>query len=43
MLDVTAEHDLVLGREIAAVGRGQLHPIAGHRDVAPALVRAFSA
>lgn len=43
LLDVTAEHDLVLGREIAAVGRGQLYPIASHRDVAPALVRAFSA
>jgi Mg-chelatase subunit ChlD len=42
LLDVTAEHDLVLGREIAAAGRGQLYPIAGHRDVAPALVRAFS-
>ena len=43
LLDVTAEHDLVLGREIAAVGRGQLYPIASHRDVAPALVRAFLA
>jgi hypothetical protein len=26
-----------------AVGHGQLYPIASHRDVAPALVRAFSA
>ena len=33
----------MLGREIAAVGRGQLYLIASHRDVAPALVRAFSA
>ncbi len=43
LLDVTAEHDLVLGREIAAAGRGQLYPVAGHRDIAPALVRAFRA
>jgi Mg-chelatase subunit ChlD len=41
LLDVTAEHDLLLGREIALAGRGHLYPIASHRDVAPALVRAF--
>jgi Mg-chelatase subunit ChlD len=43
LLDVTGEHDLPLGQELAAAGRGRLHRIAGHRDVAPALVRAFSA
>jgi hypothetical protein len=42
LLDVTGEHDLTLGQEIAATGHGHLYPIASHRDVAPALVRAFS-
>ena len=42
LLDVTGEHDLTLGREIAAAGHGNLYRIASHRDVAPALVRAFS-
>jgi Mg-chelatase subunit ChlD len=42
LLDVTGEHDLALGREIAAAGHGYLFPLASHRDVAPALVRAFS-
>ena len=41
LLDVTGQHDLMLGREIAQAGRGHLYPIASHRDVAPALVRAF--
>ncbi|MGH2928420.1 MAG: vWA domain-containing protein, partial [Solirubrobacteraceae bacterium] len=41
LLDVTGQHDLMLGREIALAGRGHLYPIASHRDVAPALVRAF--
>lgn len=41
LLDVTGQHDLILGREIALAGRGHLYPIASHRDVAPALVRAF--
>jgi Mg-chelatase subunit ChlD len=41
LLDVTGQHDLVLGREIALAGRGRLYPIASHRDVAPALIRAF--
>jgi hypothetical protein len=43
LLDVTGEHDLPLGKELAAAGHGRLYRIAGHRDVAPALVRAFSA
>jgi Mg-chelatase subunit ChlD len=41
LLDVTGQHDLVLGREIALAGRGRLYPVASHRDVAPALIRAF--
>ena len=41
LLDVTGQHDLVLGREIASAGRGHLYPIASHRDVGPALIRAF--
>jgi Mg-chelatase subunit ChlD len=41
LLDVTGQHDLILGQEIALAGRGHLYPIASHRDVAPALVRAF--
>jgi Mg-chelatase subunit ChlD len=43
LLDVTGEHDLPLGQELAAAGHGRLYLIASHRDVAPALVRAFSA
>jgi Mg-chelatase subunit ChlD len=42
LLDVTGEHDLALGQELAAAGDGHLYRITGHRDVAPALVRAFS-
>lgn len=42
LLDVTSEHDLALGQELAAAGRGRLYRIAGHRDVAPALLRVFS-
>jgi Mg-chelatase subunit ChlD len=42
LLDVTGEHDLALGQELAAAGRGRLHRITGHRDVAPALLRVFS-
>jgi Mg-chelatase subunit ChlD len=41
LLDVTGEHDLALGQELAAAGHRHLYRIAGHRDVAPALVRAF--
>ena len=43
LLDVTGEHDLALGQELAAAGHGHLYRITGHRDVAPALSRAFSA
>jgi len=42
LLDVTGEHDLALGQELAAAGHGHLYRITGHRDVAPALVRTFS-
>ena len=42
LLDVTGEHDLALGRELAAAGHGRVYRIAGHRDVAPALTRVFS-
>lgn len=42
LLDVTGEHDLALGQELAAAGRGRLHRITGHRDVAPALLHVFS-
>ena len=43
LLDVTGEHDLALGQELAAAGRGRLRRITGHRDVAPALMDLFSA
>ena len=42
LLDVTGEHDLDLGQELARLGRGRLFPIRTHRDVAPALGAAFS-
>jgi Mg-chelatase subunit ChlD len=42
LLDVTGEHDLALGQELALAGHGRLYRITGHRDVAPALLRAFS-
>jgi len=42
LLDVTGEHDLELGREMARLGRGLAQPIHNHRDVAPALTRAFA-
>ncbi len=41
LLDVTGEHDLEFGRELARIGRGTVHRIRGHRDVAPALNRCF--
>jgi Mg-chelatase subunit ChlD len=43
LLDTVGEHDLELGRELAAAGRGRLLPVRHHRDVAPALSRAFAA
>jgi Mg-chelatase subunit ChlD len=37
LLETDGEHDLPLGRDIARLGRGTLHPVRTHRDVAPAL------
>jgi Mg-chelatase subunit ChlD len=42
LLDVSGEHDLPLGRELAARGRGRCRVIRTHRDVAPALRAVFS-
>jgi Mg-chelatase subunit ChlD len=41
LLDVTGEHDVELARDLARLGRGQLHPIAHHRGIAPALSLVF--
>jgi Mg-chelatase subunit ChlD len=43
LLDVTGEHDLELGRELARRGRGRLFQLRHHRDVAPSLRRVFAA
>jgi Mg-chelatase subunit ChlD len=43
LLDTVGEHDLELGRELAAAGRGRLLRVRHHRDVAPALSRVFAA
>jgi Mg-chelatase subunit ChlD len=43
LLDTAGEHDLELGRELAVAGRGRLLRVRHHRDVAPALGRAFAA
>jgi Mg-chelatase subunit ChlD len=43
LLDVSGEHDAVLGGELAAAGHGAIAAIRTHRDVAPALMRLFSA
>jgi len=43
LLDTAGEHDLALGRELAVAGRGRLLRVRHHRDVAPALSRAFAA
>jgi Mg-chelatase subunit ChlD len=42
LLDVSGEHDVQLARELAQAGRGRLARIRTHRDVAPALSRAFA-
>jgi Mg-chelatase subunit ChlD len=42
LLDVSGEHDLPLGRDLALAGRGRFARIRTYRDVAPALSRAFS-
>jgi Mg-chelatase subunit ChlD len=41
LLDVNGEHDLEMGRELAKLGRGRVHRVRDHRDVAPALSNAF--
>jgi Mg-chelatase subunit ChlD len=43
LLDVSGEHDLQLGRELARAGHGRLVQIRQHRDVAPALTKVFAA
>jgi len=43
LLDVSGEHDLELGRELARAGHGQLVRIRQHRDVAPGLTKVFAA
>jgi hypothetical protein len=42
LLDVGGEHDLELARDLARRGRGTLARIRRHRDVAPALGKAFT-
>lgn len=42
LLDVSGEKDVELGRELAALGRGQLHRLRHYRDVAPALSAVFA-
>jgi len=42
LIDTSGENDVELGRELAAIGRGQAAVIATHRDVAPALTRIFA-
>lgn len=37
LLETDGEHDLPLGRDLARLGHGTLHPVRTHRDVAPAL------
>jgi Mg-chelatase subunit ChlD len=39
LLEVDGEHDAELAADLARLGRGQLHPVRHHRDVAPALNR----
>src|SRR5689334_11999581 len=39
LLETDGEHDLPLGRDLARLGHGTLHPVHTHRDVAPALNR----
>lgn len=41
LLDADGEKDVDLGRELAALGRGRLRVVRGHRDVAPALAALF--
>lgn len=41
LLDASGEHDLELGRELAARGRGMCRVVRTHRDVAPAISQMF--
>jgi Mg-chelatase subunit ChlD len=41
LLDVTGEHDLELARDLARLGRGQLHAVGDARAIAPALSSVF--
>lgn len=42
LLDVTGEKDVDLGRDLATVGKGRLHLVAGVADVAPGLSEIFA-
>nr|WP_281246765.1 vWA domain-containing protein [Geodermatophilus amargosae] len=42
LLDVSGEHDLELGRELARAGRGHCRPVRDHSDVAAALTAFFA-
>lgn len=42
LLDVSGEHDLALGRELARAGRGRARLVRDHRDVARALAAVFA-
>jgi Mg-chelatase subunit ChlD len=39
LLETDGEHDLPLGRDLARLGHGTLHPVHTHRDIGPALNR----
>lgn len=42
LLDVTGEHDLELGRDLARLGHGRTRRVRRHQDVAPALSDLFA-
>lgn len=42
LLDVSGEHDLDLGSDLASAGHGRCLPVRNHHDVAPALRRIFA-
>jgi Mg-chelatase subunit ChlD len=42
LLDVSGEHDLQLGRELARAGRGRCRVVRGHLDVATGLTALFA-
>lgn len=42
LLETDGEHDRPLGRDLARMGHGSLHPVRTHRDVAPALSSIFA-